>query len=89
MFPTNDTEYQESKIETVESCAGGWTVKHSNGWCLFVKKYGAEPKAGMIMRTYGKGIGSEVRGIFIDGAEVRYETELQVMARHASEFSER
>lgn len=73
-----DTQYQRWGVETVERVDEGWFCTHNDGWILFVKDVGIEPKPGDILRMYGQGIGYTVRGIVIEEKGiVRYRTEAQ------------
>lgn len=81
-----DTEFQDRSLRRVQEVPGGWSVTDSEGWSLFVPEApGVEPKVGSAMRTYGRGIGSTVRGIFIDGVVARYETADQMVSRRRDE----
>lgn len=61
MYPANDDQFEETTINKVEKSGDGLT----------------EPKEGMTARFYGKGIGFNVRGLFLNGNEVFYRTEEQ------------
>lgn len=83
-----DAEWQESVIENVEREKDNWFyVTHNDGWTLGVQTSDIEPKAGDTIRTYGRGIGYEVRGIAINGHVVRYESDADMRARHARELA--
>jgi hypothetical protein len=84
-----DEQWQEGKIAQVRRCSDGWELKLDDGWSLWVDNYSAEPKPGDTIRTYGKGVGFEVRGVFIAGVRVRYESESQYADRMYRERAER
>lgn len=75
-YPENDTQFETSTITEVNRCAdGGWSIKREDGWSYYVPASSPiEPKAGMLARLYGKGIGYLVRGLFLDGKQVFYRT---------------
>ena len=83
MMP-DDTQYEEYSIEAVkdltdsyELALGGWSL-----WCP--KRDGLpDPSVGEKCRLYGRGIGSPVRGIVIEGRVYRYQTELEQEREHA------
>lgn len=87
----DDTEYEERTITSIEQSdtrEGCW-VTMDDGMGLYVQPYGGVPRLGDTIRTYGRGIGYEVRGIAIAGTLVRYETEQDMHARHEREHAER
>ena len=72
-----DTEYWEAPIENVEQLKYKTFVVKAEGWSLWVEDKegcGYLPQIGNILRMYGKGIGSKVRGIDINGITFRYQT---------------
>lgn len=76
-FP-EDTQFEETTVDEVTKQEGGWTVKRGDGWSFFVSnEHGVEPKVGQTMRFYGRGIGSPVRGLYLDGQCVWYYTEAE------------
>lgn len=75
MFPKNDDQFEETIVNEVAKEKGGWEVKRADGWIFFVPKNSVEPKKGMTARFYGTGIGSPVRGLFLNGKKVFYRTE--------------
>src|SRR4051812_35458468 len=82
---TADTSFQDTIITKVEheGSAGGWFVTKDDGWSLFVPpETTVRPTVGMKIRTYGHGIGSAIRGIFLDGVKVFYRTEEEDAAKH-------
>ncbi len=76
MYP-NDDQFKELTIAKVDGDAKtGWGMERSDGWHFSCPAYSPiEPKPGMTVRFYGKGIGFPVRGLFIDGVKVFYFTE--------------
>lgn len=76
MFPENDDQFEDTTIAAVEGSAeNGWLIDRADHWSFYVQKDSpVEPKVGMIIRFYGKGIGSMARGLFIDGQKVYYRT---------------
>lgn len=75
MFPENDNQYQEHRIESVQTQGDGHVLGLDDSGGLFVQAYEGVPKVGDTLRCYGKGFGYPIRGIFIDGVKVRYQTE--------------
>lgn len=79
----NDTQFEDTTITSVRAEADGWSVGNSQGFSFWVKSSSpVEPKVGMSARFYGKGIGSRVRGLFLDGQEVFYRTEAEDEEKH-------
>lgn len=88
-----DTEFQDKTISDVKINDDGCVITDSEGWCLFldkdaVKHYGAIPKVGDTARFYGAGIGSIVRGVFINGKEVFYRTPEEQKEKNQKELIE-
>lgn len=78
MYPANDEQFEETTIAKAEKSGDGWSIQRADGWSFFVTGTSpVEPKEGMSARFYGRGIGSFVRGLFLDGQEVYYRTEEQ------------
>lgn len=79
MYPINDEQFEETAIAKAEPFGlGGWSIQRADGWSFFVPGTSpVEPTVGMSARFYGRGIGSTVRGLFLDGKEVFYRTEEQ------------
>lgn len=97
MYP-NDEQYEEQTLTSVERQSdGGWAIQWgSTGfWCPADSPI--EPKVGMTARLYGHGMGSRVRGLFLDGVKVYYRTdaedkehsELQLYGADAAEWLRR
>lgn len=77
MTKEQDTEFKEFPIEEVRVESSGYIVaKLDGGWLGIGQKDGLPvmPEVGMIIRTYGRGLGYAVRGIDINGVEIRYQT---------------
>lgn len=76
MFPENDTKFEETTIKRVTKQTEGWGFDRADGWSFYCPADSPiEPKEGMTARFYGDGIGSIVRGLFLDGVKVFYRTE--------------
>lgn len=75
-FPESDAEFQEYILEKVRKGADGSYELSFDGClgCWSGDNNPIEPKVGMVMRQYGKGFGSYIRGIFIDGVKFYYRT---------------
>lgn len=75
-FPI-DNQFEEVKIKKVEGDRErGFNILRDDGWSFFLDKdCPVEPKAGMTVRMYGRGIGAPFRGVFLDGQKVFYRTE--------------
>lgn len=84
MFPDNDNQFEEQILTKVEANGTG------NGWEIFYGSMGfwcppespVTPEVGMTARFYGRGFGSRVRGLFIDGHKVFYRTEAEDSEHH-------
>jgi len=74
-FPADDVEFEDHVLTKVEVSGDGWHILHGGlgFWCPNISPI--EPKPGMNARFYGKGLGSRVRGLFLDGRKVFYRTE--------------
>jgi hypothetical protein len=87
-YPKDDTEFETIVIKEVraEESSGGWSIKRADGFSFWVPKDSKiEPKVGMEARFYGKGIGFDVRGLFLDGQEVFYRTDEENKAKHRAD----
>lgn len=78
-YPENDREFTEVKIKAVERQPDGtFAFTSDDGWSLWCgKEAPIKPREGMIARQYGRGIGSPVRGLFIDGKRFWYRTDAE------------
>jgi hypothetical protein len=75
MIATEDTDFRDVLIEKAERDGEGWSLTFDDGWSFGVgAECPVEPKPGMRVRLFGKGIGYRVRGITIDGQVVYYRT---------------
>jgi hypothetical protein len=83
MYPENDEQFQEVTVASVRADGEGWCITRSDGWSFFVPEGSpVKPVVGMLARFYGKGIGSTVRGLFLDGQKVFYRTEAEDKEQH-------
>lgn len=72
MYPQNDRNFIDYKITSVNGSA----IKLDNGMCIHVPDDSpVKPDTGMTMRLYGKGLGFQARGMFLDGQKVYYRSE--------------
>lgn len=77
-YPENDSEFQDKIISSVESHKDGTYAIGCEGWHLWCgKDCPVVPEVGQTSRQYGRGIGSPVRGLFINGVKVWYRTEAE------------
>jgi hypothetical protein len=90
MFPPDDAEFEDTTVATAESAGeGGWSIQRGDGWSFLVPAHSpVTPAVGMAARFYGKGIGSTVRGLYLDGRCVFYRTAAEQAARHAEQVRE-
>jgi hypothetical protein len=72
-----DTQFQDGIIAKASpEAGGGWSITKTDGWSFFVPPESpVEPREGMSVRMYGRGIGARVRGLTLDGQVVFYRTE--------------
>lgn len=71
MYPKNDDEHRDLEIVEVSEDS----MKTSDGWSFAIQDdWPIKPRVGMNARFYGAGIGSRVRGLFLDGVEAFYRT---------------
>jgi hypothetical protein len=83
-----DTEFQEHKIERVNKESLGYACQMDTGFVCYVIDVGIEPHVGDTIRLYGQPFGF-VRGIDINGQQVRYETAEEMQLRHEREQAEK
>lgn len=77
-FPPNDDQFEDLFVKKVETEKNGWAITRSDGWCIHIPSTSpVVPKLGMPVRFYGKGVGSMVRGVYLDGRKVYYRTEAE------------
>lgn len=78
MYPENDDQFEDKIITSVEKQSDGTYAIGCDGWHLWCgKDCPVVPEVGQTSRQYGKGIGSPVRGLFINGHKVWYRTETE------------
>lgn len=84
----DDLAFQDSTIAAVDgSPKSGWSITKADGWLFYVPATSPiEPRVGMPVRMYGKGIGYQVRGLFLDGQCVFYRTEAEQEDHSKSEM---
>lgn len=76
MYPKDDNQFEVMQIKSVQRHQNGeYTITRADGWSFGIQDTPIEPRPGMIARFYGKGIGSPVRGLFIDGHKIFYRAE--------------
>ena len=77
-FPINDDDFKDVGILAVEDHGPGqgWSIKRDDHWMFGVPAESPViPAVGMVARFYGRGLGYQVRGLFLDGQRVFYRTE--------------
>lgn len=76
-FPAGDDSFEDVALKSVRPCGEhGWEAERVDGWSLLIPPESPiEPKSGMSLRLYGRGIGSPIRGMFLDGRRIFYRTE--------------
>jgi len=74
-----DSQFEDSIIAEVHAeSGGGWSITKADGWSFGIPADSPViPTVGMTVRMYGAGIGSIVRGLFLDGVCVYYRSEEQ------------
>lgn len=92
-FPQNDDQYEDQQLTEVTGDAeSGWTL-HFGSMCLGCPPQSDEgvpvtPVVGMTARTYGRGFGSPVRGLYLNEQRVYYRTEVEEEQRHQNWVAE-
>ena len=81
----DDTEFDDRTITKVEHGDKGWYITSDAGWSFYIPDLGVTPKVGCRARFYGAGIGSIVRGVYIDGRKVFYRTEAEQKIKNVTE----
>ena len=82
-YPPGDNDFDEHKIAKVVDEGDSWCIEtSSNSLLSFSKVEGATPKEGSTLRTYPRGHGYGVRGVFVDGQKVYYRTPAEEDTRH-------
>lgn len=70
-----DTEFELATIDRVDAGKDGWSIHRADGWSFWVgAEHGVEPHVGDEAKFYGRGIGSPVRGLMLNGRVVFYRT---------------
>lgn len=84
----NDEQFTDLEISEVSGDKEhGWQITYSDSWCFWVPPDSpVEPKVGMTARQYGKGLGSPVRGLYLDGQCIYYRTEDEHKEYFENEF---
>ncbi len=87
----DDTQFEESIIEAVRESGDYYEITHNGAWVIGCPKVEGlpAPQVGETIRTYGRGIGSTVRGIVINGRVYRYQTEAEERVEHERQHAER
>ena len=81
MLPNDQHEIK--KITSVSKEGDSFCITTDDGWSLYCgDNCPIEPKPGMLAVQYGKGIGFQVRGLFIDGHKFWYRTEAEEKEHH-------
>lgn len=76
-YPIGDLGFKENQITSVEDDDGKYSIG-IDGWNLYCgDDCPVVPVVGQTARRYGKGIGSRVRGLFINGTKIWYRTEAE------------
>lgn len=71
MYPPNDEQFEDVKV----ICVSDGAIQREDGFSFCVPQDSPViPQVGMVARFYGKGIGYNVRGLFLDGQKVFYRT---------------
>src|SRR4051812_18178751 len=76
----NDTEFEDRTITKVRNVGDvDYEITTGNGWTLVATKPEGlpVPKVGDTVRYYGRGIGSVVRGLDVNGRKWYYRTETE------------
>jgi hypothetical protein len=82
MYP-NDEHFKETIIAKVSDNGNGWTIACADGWSFYISAPSpVVPREGMTARFYGKGVGFNVRGLFLDGERVFYRTQAEDEEKH-------
>jgi len=76
-FPEADDQFEDNTITRVERSGSSFDITAA-GWSLWCgDNCPIAPQVGMMARTYGRGLGSRVRGLFINGQKFWYRTEAE------------
>lgn len=79
MYPQNDNHFEDIAIKSVSPLtSNGWySFEREDGWSFQVENPPIVPEVGMIARFYGKGMGYNVRGLYLNGEKCYYRTEAE------------
>lgn len=80
-----DIKYKDCIISAVEKDSDNSYSITTDGWSLGIDTDTIVPKKGDVVRYYGNGVGSVIRGIDIEGVQIRYESERQLRLRYKKE----
>lgn len=86
-YPADDTEFYEEKLTEIRDDGDGYLLGTDLGFISGPKAEGVEPKVGDTVRFYGRPYGT-VRGIFVDGQKLRYQTAEEERAAHEKQVQE-
>lgn len=87
-YPKDDPDFEAVTIAKVVKSTGGWEITRDDGWSFFVPDNpDVEPKVGMPVRFYGRGIGFTVRGLFVDHKKVFYRTAEEQSRKDAADLA--
>lgn len=82
---SEDTQFEDVVVKSVSESS----FNREDGWTFGIQEEWDVPiKSGDVARFYGRGIGSTVRGLDINGLQCFYLTEEQLRAKHAREVLE-
>lgn len=88
-YPTNDKQYEDVILESVEDSKEGYTLGFHQCTCFYVPKpTPIVPQKGMIARFYPGGLGFIVRGLFLDGVKVFYRSEQEQKAQNLKDIED-
>lgn len=84
MYPQDDNQFEELTVAKVTEHEDGFEIERTDGFSFYVLSKKVAPKVGSSARFYG--LGTNVRGVFIDGIEAFYRTEAQDREHHEIEM---
>lgn len=71
MYPENDGQYADKVVKYVNQVG---SVTFDDGWAFYIDPKQCAVKVGDKVRLYSEGLGSYVRGVFVNGVKVFYRT---------------
>lgn len=81
--PWADPERRVAMVEAVKEREDGYEITHGGGWiCWLPKEHGVVPEVGQALNTWGRGIGSVIRGIAVADRVAFYRTEAEQDRHH-------